>query len=296
MGDRDACMPVLDNQEIETICVPVQSPDPPHAVSMASFPILHPHRVLAYLFNDVGIQVSSSEVREFWEHSRAVGEPWSLESPATAAHIPLGIHGDAARLWTQYKHEKVVAIWLNVLHFRPASVRHSRYLLFSCPHNVMVKNRTLNRVWRRLVWSLEAAFDGINPVLGEGGKPLSGHDLHRAGTPLTPSGQRFALVELRGDWEWHVSMWRPAASWVSLDTCFKCPARSKGCPGYLYHNVGPTSEWLRDEFTHHQFISRRLKDKNLCNLTVASCHCVIYYKVNVCVVPLFGRYIVSFVC
>lgn len=241
----------------------MQSLKQPHSIYTASYPIIHPHRVLAYLFNIVGLQISSSEVRQFWEHSRTVGESWAVQSPATVNHIPVGLHGDAARLWTQHKVEKVVAIWMNIVHFRPISSRHSRFLLFSCPHAVMVKNRTLNAVWRRLVWSFEAAFTGINPTLGEGGRPLRESDVAWAGTPITSSGWQFALCELRGDWEWHRDVWRFNASWQATNTCFKCPAQNKGDHGLLYHTIGADCDWIHQEFTLAEFISQRLKERHL---------------------------------
>ena len=264
------CTIQIKTKEIETISVPVRSPKPPHAISMASYPIVHPHRILSYLFNEVGLHMSTSEVQQFWDHSRNVGEGWAVGSPASSAHIPLGMHGDAARLWTQYRVEKYVAIWLNLPLFRPMSSRHSRFLLFSVPASVMVKNRTLNRVWRRLVWSFEAAYLGINPLTGEGGRALTGSDVERAGKPLTTTNQRFSLCELRGDWEWFCLVWRFQASWQALNTCFACPARSKGDSSLLYHNVEDNSGWVQNEFTLEEFVSQRLKDKHLCNLTVVT--------------------------
>ena len=198
------------------------------------------------------------------------GRRWALEHPASWDHIPIGIHGDAAKLWTQYKFEKVMAVWMNIILFRPSSVRHSRFLLFSCPHALMVKNRTLNRVFRRLVWSFNAAFEGINPTVGEGGRDLVGNDLLRAGSPITSSNHRFALVELRGDWEYHRDVFRFTASWQGIDMCFRCPAKSRGAAGYLYHNLGPDCAWVHEEFNLAQFLSRRLKDRHLSILIVFS--------------------------
>ena len=237
---------------------------------MKSFPIVHPHRLLSCLFDYVGLQIAQSEVRQYWTHARSMGEEWALEHPASWDHIPVGIHGDAAKLWTQYKFEKVVAIWMNVILFRPSSVRHSRFLLFSCPHALMVKNRTLNRVFRRLVWSFNAAFEGINPTVGEGGRALTGNDLLRAGSPITSSNHRFALCELRGNWEYHRDVFRFTASWQGIDMCFRCPAKSKGAARDLYHNLGPDCAWVHEEFNLAQFISRRLKDRHLSILIVFS--------------------------
>ena len=238
---------------------------------MASFPIMHPHRILSFFFDNVKLEVSDSEVQEFWNHSRSMNEAWALASEASPHHIPLGVHGDSARMWTQYRVEKVVCVWLNILHFRPSSSRHSRFLIFSCPSSVLYKNRTLNRVWRRIVWSMNAAFEGVNPLLGEGGRPLTGADLVRAGTPLTASNRKFCLCEMRGDWEWHVQVWRFRASWQAKNTCHLCPAQSGGQESqYHYHYLynEPDCKWSAEEFSFNEFVSKRLKDRQLCDLTV----------------------------
>ena len=181
--------------------------------------------------------------------------------------MPIGLHGDAARLWSQNKFEKVVAIQLNVCLFRPRCVRFSRWCLFTCPHNEVYKNRTFNAVWRRIVWSLEAAFDGLHPTRGFLGKPLTQRQQDLAGKQLCRSGAKWALTELRGDWEWHVQVWRPLASWQSNDICFKCPAVAKGEQhGNLYWIHGDACTWQSEEYGLEQFIARRLKDSNLCAL------------------------------
>eukprot|EP00435_Cladocopium_sp_Y103_P071164 s317_g36.t2 len=126
--------------------------------------------------------------------------------------------------------------------------------------------RTLNAVFRRLCWSLEAAFDGVNPQTGVGGKPLSENDQKRALRPLTRSGAKFALTECRGDWEYHVDVWRPCASWKSDTVCFRCPALAKGEAGNLYWNHGDGCTWESEEFGLESFVARRLKENNLCPL------------------------------
>lgn len=228
--------------------------------------MVYPHRILAYLFDEVGLQIPSSDVQQYWNHAREMGEPWACQHPASENHIPLGLHGDAARLWTIYKTEKILGVWLNLPLFRPKSVRHSRWLLFSIAREKLIKNRTLNPFWRKLVWSLNAAFTGLNPVQGPGGQPLIGTHADRAGSPICKSRNQFALTELRGDWEWHRDIWRFTASWQGQDVCFKCPAvtRGDGDDSYVYYNNGLTSRWLQEEFSLNAFVACRLKDHHLC--------------------------------
>ena len=262
------------NEEIETIRLPVKDPKAQRGVAVESFPILHPHRVLTYLFDDVGITIPEEDVRRYWQHAKSVQEPFAINAPDTCtdSHIPIGIHGDAARLWTQVTFEKLVGITMNLTLFRPKSVRHSRFMLFTIPVAKLYKNRTLNYVWERLCWSFDAAFAGYNPEKGPRGSRLVGRHLARAGQPLTKGFHKFCVTEYRGDWEWHRDVWRPYASWQATKVCFKCPAVVSGDPGpsYLYHNTGGPNEgecqWVREEFSLQTFIARSLREKNLCHL------------------------------
>lgn len=264
-------------KDIETIRVPVDDPKSQRGVSMESHPIVYPHRVLSYLFDTVGIDVPDEDVVSYWRHSREVGEPWAINNPATEHHVPLGIHGDAARLYTQYKFEKMVGIFFNVVLFRPRSIRFSRYMLFSIPHHKLYKNRTLNAVWHNLAWSFNCCFNGVNPTAGPRGEALVGKNLERAGTPITKMNRKFCVTEYRGDWEWHRDTWRPYATWQGIQTCLKCPAVAKGDPQYLYHNTSgscePRCKWIQEEYSLVQFVSRSLKETQLCSSLASPVWC-----------------------
>lgn len=251
-------------QEIETIRLPVFDKKSVGNAKVEVFPIIHPHRILNYLFDTVGVEVDPCDVHSYWDHARAMQEPWACCSPASRDHMPLGLHGDAARLWTQVRVEKMVGIFVNLPLFRPKSVRHSRWLVFSIGRDKLIKNRTFNVVWERLVWSLNWAFEGVHPRSGPGGRPLTGADLARAGMPLCRSNMRFSVTELRGDWEFHRDVWRFTASWQGQQVCYRCAAGTKGDEAYLYYNGGQTSRWLHEEFSLEQFLARRLKDRQLC--------------------------------
>ncbi|CAK9114637.1 Uncharacterized protein SCF082_LOCUS53089 [Durusdinium trenchii] len=257
-----------ESKEVESIKIPVVDKKSPRGLRVQSFPILHPHRVLSFLFNDAGIEIDPAKVQEYWHHARSVGDPWSISSPASSSHIPIGLHGDGARLWTVYKVEKHLAISMNLVLFRPRSTRHSRFVLFSIPVDKMYKNRTLNKVWERLTWSLNWAFVGCNPRSGVGGWDLHGADASRAGQPLTRTGLQFAVTEIRGDWEFHRDCWRFSCSWLSSGPmCFRCPAVSRGNTSYLYYNNdAATCAWHSEAFDLQQFIARRLKERQLCPL------------------------------
>ena len=237
---------------------------------MAVFPIIMPHRVLSYLFDHVGISILDEDVQAFWRHAKDVNEPWVQRTPASEHHVPLGLHGDGARLWSVQKFEKMVIISINLPLFRPRSVRHSRFTIFSIGNEKLYKNRTLNRVWMRLAWSLNACFSGVHPTRGPRNQELVGKNLELAGRPITRDHRVFAVTEYRGDWEWHRDVWRPRASWQAIQCCFKCPAVSRGDPHYVYHNSGsmdePECKWLQEEYTLPGFVSHSLRERQLCSL------------------------------
>ena len=263
-------------KEIETIRLPVKDPKSERGVSMDNFPIIYPHRVLTYLFDHVGLDIPDEDVRAYWKHARQVGEPWAVGNPSSDHHVPVGLHGDSARLWTVHQFEKHVGVFMNLVLWRPRSIRHSRFLIFSIPQEKVWKNRTFNRVWERLAWSFNACWEGFNPCQGPRGIPLRGKHLERAGLPITKGGHKFTITVYRGDWEWHCHTWRPRASWQGVSMCMKCPAQSRGDAGLLYYNLGSCVEdgcrWVQEEYSLAGFIAKSLKDRNLCGLPVAFHH------------------------
>ena len=236
--------------------------------AIEEFPILHPHRILTFLFDQVGLEIPIEQVQEYWRDAQACGRPWA--EGETSCRIPVALYGDSAKTWVQYKFEKITGIFMSLPLWRPRSVRCSKFLLFSCPTEKLVSNRTYNTVFRRIVWSLNYAFDGINPTAAPRGKTLTPEEVQRAGTPVTRQGHKFVVTEVKGDWEYIRDTFRVSASWNGNTICYKCPAMAKGPPGLVYFNFGssPSSGcmWLKEEFSLQGFISLRLKSKNLCAL------------------------------
>ena len=256
-------------KEIDTIKIPMKS-KAPRGYELVEHPIIHPHRLLAYLFDHVNLEIATDDLCQYWEDARKYKRPWAKKCPPTSSHIPLALYGDSAKTATQYKFEKVTGIFLALPLWRPKSMRYSHFLLFSCMTLDMIKSRTLNMVWRRLAWSLNTAFEGVYPSIGCRGKSLSQKEVELAGSPLTRGRHKFIVTEYRGDWEYHRDTFKLKASWNGKIVCMKCPALSKGDPGLLYYNYGGDAsdncQWIQQEFSLSQFVSLRLKDKALCIL------------------------------
>ena len=72
------------------------------------------------------------------------------------------------------------------------------------------------------MWSLKIAFDGYRPRVGPCGTT--------AGIPLAHRKLRaklstkYACVEYKGDWEWHVFQWQFVTFWRAKEVCHLCRA------------------------------------------------------------------------
>ena len=180
-------------QEVEKIFVPVADAKNPAGYHLEQQPILFPHRIINYIFNDVGLRIDERDIHQFWDNATAVGEPHVNESSRNK--IPLGLYGDSAQLITKIRTEKLMCLWLNIPIFRPKAVRYSRFLMWCCDTSKLFGYRTTNSVLRWLTWSLNSLYDGVNPGRRPGNRPLSSEEEKRAGTPFLHS---FQVVECRG--------------------------------------------------------------------------------------------------
>lgn len=165
--------------------------------------ILDPHRLLCHLFSVTGISIAGEDVSRFWHHVRTTApQDCYVSSPASEHHIPVSIYGDSAKL--SQSGGKMLAIYLGLPLWRPRSTRCARWCIWACEEDVLFKHHTLNRIMKRITWSLNLAFEGVG-------------------------GHQFILTEFKGDWLYAKTVLRFRSSWKRLDNvCWRCRA---GCPG-----------------------------------------------------------------
>ena len=264
-------------QEIEYINVPVKDPkEDPNSGKwiFERHPILLPHRVISFLIDEVGITVSKQDIDNFWSHVKETQEPsfQLFEAEDCSWRIPLGLYGDAAQLFTQYRVEKQFAIFLNLLHWLPRATRFSRFLIYSIEESKILKGKTLNSIFRTVVWSCTALHHGKYPSRGCGGRVLSARHQQLAGRPISLKHPhlRFSVCEIRGDWLFHRDVWQWKCGWKSKLTCFRCGAMSTGDLANRYYNCSENSLWVKQELTRAEFISQRLKNQGICQLDAMS--------------------------
>lgn len=210
--------------------LPVIDQSDPLKVTSMAFPYLKPHEVLRYMYEDVGAKTPRAHIDFYWKWSRHFGCKFATLGDETV--IPCGLYGDEAKYNEGPPQEKIIGIYLNFVLFRPASIRRSRFLIFSLRSCYNLGPHTLYPLFWKLVESLHFAFLGKWPD----------------GSQLCSDGSRFMITELRGDLAWHKAVWQfEERGWQSADVCFFCQAQSKGhvCP---YTMLGPEADWAQTEF------------------------------------------------
>ena len=254
---------------MDHIPIPVLDEKNPNGFRVEKQPILLPHRIMSHVFDECQLDIPASATNQYWDNAIASGEKHASQD--SRHRVPLGLYGDAAQLVTRYRIEKNMCFFLNIVIFRPRSIRYSRFLLWSCDTKLLFKNRTINSVLRWIVWSCNALYEGVHPDALPGNALLvSQSDKDLAGTWITRQRYQFQVVEIRGDWEFHKSIWQFKSSWkggVNCGICYRCPAMARSDDhGLRYWCLNDeSSTWARGEFDTTQFVCKMLPSVNICH-------------------------------
>ena len=189
------------------------------------FPVIPPHRLLAYLHDEIQLRTPPEHINFYWQWAKQHHCPWAR----LGGHgvVPCGLYGDEARYNQSGPEEKVLGLFVNLVLFRPASIRHSRFLVFSIRSCLCIGIHTLYPVLRHLTWSFHLAWQGVDEY----------------GNQLCSDNSKFLVTELRGDLAWHKAAWQfKDYGWQSTCVCFWCQAKSKG--SHLYTELGLSASWI----------------------------------------------------
>lgn len=247
---------------------PIANPKLPEGHEFADLEMIEPHTLIAYMWNEIGMNIPEESVKAFWNHHRAVNSPWMENfSSVSDLHIPLGLYGDGARArqLAFQPVEKVLGIFISLPLFRPKSTRNSRWCIFSINENLLYGRKTLNAIFRRIVWSLNHLFTGLWPSHGPDNEPLNSP---RAGQKFTDAGHRWALCELRGDWVYQKQVLGFNSSWtagVNKSVCFRCKALGRGdCRTQYYHVHGDNAHSFGREYNLVSFLLNEMPANDIC--------------------------------
>ena len=174
-------------------------------------PMLDPHSVLAYLFDDINLKIDGDEIRKYWRNAAARGCPWALNEP-DHDRVPIKIFGDDCVY--DERLNKAYAIVLSLPLWRPKSARNSRFILWSQKSSNFVGFEGMLPVLARMVWSFNLAYD----------------------ERLPKSGLRFAITEIGGDWAWNRFFWQFHRHWNGVKPCPFCDVEKFGPRGYIELN------------------------------------------------------------
>lgn len=196
-----------------------------------------------------------SDRHDYWRTSKALGEPWAQKQESETM-VPIGLYGDSAKVTTRFGSENILAMFLNIVLWKPRSVRWSRFLLFAIPEERMT-SKTLPAFLRRITWSCNHAWYGVHPTTEPNGKPLQGKSAALAGQSLTNNHDRFQVTEHRSDWGWHKKLWKFAkAHWNGEVVCHLCDAKGISEDWQsLYWNIETNNH---AEFSTNGFLAHRM--------------------------------------
>ena len=209
-----------------------------------AFPMIEVHELLSYVHDTVKLRTPVEHVRFYWDWSKRHGEGFATHSPGGPTTVPIGFYSDEARYGLQYNTDKVLAIYINLVLFRPQSVRLSRFLIFSIRSKFLISAHTIGPVLQRTAWGLHWAFLGTFPTCDLDGGPLPPAKQAKAGQPLCQDNTNFLCTEYRGDLALHKFLWSfKKRGWNAIDTCFFCEAKPKG-DRMTFDEVGDRASWI----------------------------------------------------
>lgn len=228
----------------------------PEGYTLHEIDVVDPRSLVAYLWNDVGLNIPHRLVADYWAHYRSddVQAAWATWSRASESHVPIALYGDDCKL---RPYEKMIGIFMSFPLWRPRSVRCSKFLLCAVQLELEYKHLTVDCILRYLVWSLNCLYIGRWPRVGCDGEPLSPKQAQKAGQEIVP-GRQFAVTELKGDWAWFKKIMRFKSSWkggARVPVCFQCRARSDW--PVLYYEVGPSDPCWQTQYTLLEWLAEQ---------------------------------------
>lgn len=205
--------------------VPVLDMTDDSSVSLEKLPMLDVHEVFAYIHDEVKLRTPEAHVDFYWDWGKRFGAGWARLGGKGI--IPVGLYADETKYGGPFSDLKVLGVFVNLVLHRPASIRHSRFCMFAVRSALVLGNRTLYPIFRRIVWGFHLAFKGVRAN----------------GDRLCNDGARFLCTELRGDLAWHKCIWNfEKVGWQAKDICWFCKAKSDADP--VYTEMVPDAAWV----------------------------------------------------
>eukprot|EP00439_Symbiodinium_sp_Y106_P030684 s922_g3.t1 len=240
---------------MDSVTISVRARADPQCSDVVPFevPIFAPHRLTAWLVRTGRLQMDRAASQQFSRHFTEQRAPWMEDSCYTATnYYPYGLYGDDAE-YTVTK-EKLLVIFMSFPLQESTKVLDSRFPVCMLRTERILGPETLCPIWDYLAWSCNCLFDGRHPSKSLSGQVITSSDPRCApGSLLCEGGAKFRLVELRGDWKWHVQAFRLRGYYGATNVCHVCTA-SKKDPRFPYNDFRRNPCWQSQERSHRDFM------------------------------------------
>ena len=207
-------------------------------------PVLLPHRILAYLVDELGLKISDAALAKYWSHCKTFCS-WARHPDLDGSHIPLTLYGDTARYGTGFDQSKVTGCFLSMVLWRPKSTRTSQWLLWSLDNELSLGWKSHNPLYFAIVQSLNAVFDGLTPE----------------GTKLS---NKYVVTQIKGDWEYHYHTWRLCRWWKTRWICWRCDAENHPRARHSMCDLSDNPSWAQTQHSHNYFVVHGMKENHVC--------------------------------
>ena len=179
--------------------VPYREHDLSTKVIYRSIPIIDPDQLLAYLWDEVGIEIPDHTVEKYWRETLASDIPWVQYLPAgvSSKTIPLKLSGDDCSYNLQG--DKCLAWVLSSPLWRPLSGRNSRWPMAIISLKNHLGPLSMRPILMRIVQQLNRCWD-----------------------EKTCSGHHFIVTEIGGDWKYVREVFEMRTHWNSVKLCHLC--------------------------------------------------------------------------
>ena len=173
------------------------------------------------------IDISQDSREEFWEHFKTYrgDHPACNPRPGGGWHNPVGRAGDDARY--NLAGAKVIVVLLSLLLHNVQRLEVCRFPFVILRESLSLGIKSLDPIFRALVWSCNLAFQGAFPTRGPLGEDWM-KSRRRGKAPGSPlHGGPYAVCELRGDWKWHRETFLFRRHYAANAICMFCNASKR---------------------------------------------------------------------
>ena len=141
----------LSSEEPFFATIPIRDPADRKKETTLRIPILLPHLLVEYVVNRNVVQISTADMKSFWDHMVAHEVPWATDHPGRHTHYPMGIYGDEGQI--NKGGDKVVICTANFLLDSRADGFLHRFPIFTLREWCCLGMQSIQPLTQIMAWS-----------------------------------------------------------------------------------------------------------------------------------------------